>query len=240
MVQIEEAKKAGDDAGVRAAQEGSYWRKIRELRYAIAVEKTLSKDQILERYLNIAYFGDGAYGVEVAAEHYFGTTAAKLTLPQAALLAGLVQNPTELNPRTKPTAALARRDVVLNRMAELGEITPATAAKAKERDFDPKKMTSIINGCAPSKYPFLCDYVYRSLGQAASLGATPQERTNAVRRGGLTIRTAIDPKTQNTIQRRVSAVVGPDRSGHRVDDHDPARHRTDRRHGAEPAGDGVG
>ena len=82
MVQIEEAKKKGDEAAVEAAQDGTYGRKIRELRYAISVEKTLSKDEILERYLNIAYFGDGAYGIEVAAEHYFGTTAAKLTLPR--------------------------------------------------------------------------------------------------------------------------------------------------------------
>ena len=71
MVQIEEAKKAGDKAAVEAAQDGTYGRKIRELRYAITVERTLSKDEILERYLNIAYFGDGAYGIEVAAGHYF-------------------------------------------------------------------------------------------------------------------------------------------------------------------------
>ena len=208
MVQIEEAKKAGDEAGVEAAQEGSYWRKIRELRYAIAVEKTLTKDQILERYLNIAYFGDGAYGVEVAAQHYFGTTAAKLTLPEAAMLAGMVQNPTALNPRADPRAALARRDIVLNRMAELGEITTANAVRAKRTTFDEDDVTSVINGCAPSAYPFLCDYVYRSLAQTPSLGATPQERIDTVRRGGLTIETAIDPKTQDTIQRRVSAVVG--------------------------------
>ena len=70
------------------------------------MEKTLSKDQILERYLNIAYYGDGAYGIEVAAQHYFGTTAAKLTLPQAAMLAGLVQNPTANNPVQQPDRRL--------------------------------------------------------------------------------------------------------------------------------------
>ena len=141
MVQIEEAKKRGDEAGIQAAQDRSYGRKIRELRYAISVEKALSKDEILERYLNIAYFGDGAYGVEVAAEHYFGTTAAKLTLPQAAMLAGLVQNPTALNPVGNEAAALDRRDVVLNRMAELAVISAADAAKAKRSTFDRDKMT---------------------------------------------------------------------------------------------------
>ena len=139
MVQIEEAKKRGDQAGIEAAQDRSYGRKIRELRYAISVEKALSKDEILERYLNIAYFGDGAYGVEVAAEHYFGTTAAKLTLPQAAMLAGLVQNPTALNPVGNEAAALDRRDVVLNRMAELSVISAADAAQAKRSTFDRRR-----------------------------------------------------------------------------------------------------
>ena len=139
MVQIEEAKKKGDEAAVEAAQDGTYGRKIRELRYAITVEKTLSKDEILERYLNIAYFGDGAYGIEVAAEHYFGTTAAKLTLAQAAMLAGLVQNPTAFNPVINPTAALERRNVVLNRMAELGIVSAAQAGKAKRSRLRPRR-----------------------------------------------------------------------------------------------------
>src|SRR6185503_2641952 len=116
--------------------DGTYGRKIRELRYAITVEKTLSKDEILERYLNIAYFGDGAYGIEVAAEHYFDTTASKLTLSQAATLAGLGQNPSAFNPMTNPKAALERRDVVLNRMAELRVVSAGQARKAKRSVFD--------------------------------------------------------------------------------------------------------
>ena len=95
-------------------------RKIRELRYAIAMERKFTKDQILERYLNIAYYGEGAYGVEAAARHYFSTHADQLTLPQAAMLAGLVQNPDSHNPVDNLAAALDRRDVVINRMAELG------------------------------------------------------------------------------------------------------------------------
>jgi membrane peptidoglycan carboxypeptidase len=209
MVQIEEAKKRGDEAGIQAAQDRSYGRKIRELRYAISVEKNLTKDEILERYLNIAYFGDGAYGVEVAAEHYFGTTAAKLTLPQAALLAGLVQNPTALSPTTNESAALERRDVVLNRMIELSVISAADAAKAKRVEFDRDEVATTTNGCQRSDYPFLCDYVYRSLAQTPSLGSTPEERVNTIKRGGLTVTTAIDPKTQDTIQKAVSNVVGP-------------------------------
>lgn len=209
MVQVEEAKKAGDQAGIDAAQDSTYGRKIRELRYAISVEQKLSKDEILERYLNVAYFGDGAYGIEVAAQHYFGTTAAKLTLPQAAMLAGLVQNPTAFNPVERPEAALDRRDVVLNRMLELGLISADEAARAKSVAFDRDAVRTTPNGCAPADYPFLCDYVYRSLAQAPSLGATPAERENAIKRGGLTVTTAIDPKTQDAIQKSVSDVVGP-------------------------------
>ena len=209
MVQIEEAKKRGDEAAVKAAQDNTYQRKIRELRYAISVEKALPKDEILERYLNIAYFGDGAYGIEVAAQHYFGRSADKLTLAQAAMLAGLVQNPTAFNPVDEPTAALERRDVVLNRMTELGIITAAKSAKAKRTDFDDKDVTATANGCQGTDYPFVCDYVYRTLAQTPSLGANDAEREDTIKRGGLTVATAFDPDTQDAIQEAVSNVVGP-------------------------------
>ena len=208
MVQIEEAKKAGDDEAAKQATEGTYARKIKELRYAISVEKSLTKDEILERYLNIAYYGDGAYGIEVAAQHYFDTSAEKLTLSQAAMLAGLVQNPTAFNPVENEDAALQRRDVVVNRMAELDVITPAQAAKAKKAGFDDDEVQTTPNGCQASDYPFLCDYVYKTLAQTPSLGDTAEAREQTIRRGGLTIKTAIDPKTQDATQEAVSDVVG--------------------------------
>ncbi|GAB3760706.1 transglycosylase domain-containing protein [Microlunatus parietis] len=209
MVLIDEAKRRGDEAAVRAAQESTYERKIQELRYAIALEQEWSKDEILERYLNIAYFGDGAYGVEAAAKHYFNTTAAKLTLAQAAMLAGLVQNPTQINPVVNEGAALERRDVVLNRMAELGMVGPADVAAAKKTGFDEDLVRGTRNGCVGTDYPFLCDYVYDALMQTPSLGATADDRENAIKRGGLTVRTAIDPETQDIAQQAVSDVVGP-------------------------------
>ncbi|WP_152360355.1 transglycosylase domain-containing protein [Microlunatus speluncae] len=186
-----------------------YQRKIRELRYAIALEEKFSKDEILERYLNIAYFGDGAYGVEAAARHYFNTTAAKLTLPQAAMLAGLVRDPNQVNPVKNPGAAIDRRDVVINRMAELNLITPDQAKQAKATGFDQDKVQRTRNGCVDSPYPFICDYVRRTLLQLPSLGNTPEEREHTLNRGGLTIETAIDPKTQKVAQRQLSKVVGP-------------------------------
>ena len=97
----------------KAATAQSYTRKLRELRYAVALEEQYTKQQILERYLNIAYFGAGAYGVEAAAKRYFNIHARDLTLAQAALLAGIVQQPTAFDPTRNPERALARRNIVL-------------------------------------------------------------------------------------------------------------------------------
>src|SRR3954470_19075810 len=209
MVQIEACQAKGDDACTKAVQAPTVERKVRELRYAIALEKRLSKDQILERYLNIAYYGEGAYGVEAAARHYFSSKANKLTLAQAAMLAGLVQNPDANNPVRNPSAALDRRDVVLNRMAELKLISVDQARKAKKSGFNQDQVKKTRNGCVGTRYPFLCDYVRRTLLNAPSLGKTDEERENMINRGGLIIQTAIDPKTQDLAQRKVSSVVGP-------------------------------
>ncbi len=207
MVQVEACN--GDKVCVDDAQAKTMERKIRELRYAIALEKEFSKDEILERYLNIAYYGEGAYGVQAAARHYFDTNAKDLTLAQAAMLAGLVQNPDANNPVNNRSAALDRRDVVLNRMTELQLITAAQAKKAKKAGFDEDQVKVTRNGCVGSKYPFLCDYVRLSLLNMPSLGKTRDDRANMLNRGGLTIQTAIDPKTQDLAQEKVSSVVGP-------------------------------
>ena len=205
MVQIQACD---DDKKCQAeAQAPTVERKIRELRYAIALEKKFSKDQILERYLNIAYYGEGAYGIQAAARHYYGKDAKKLSLPQAAMLAGLVQNPDANNPVDHKSAALDRRDVVLNRMVELELITPAQSKKAKGADFDEDDVEGIRSNCPGTKYPFLCDYVRLSLLQMPSLGKTEAERKKTLYRGGLTIKTAIDPKTQDLAQKRVSSVI---------------------------------
>jgi len=209
MVQIQACTAKGDAECVREAQETTLERKIRELRYAIAMEKKFTKDEILTRYLNIAYYGKGAYGVEAAAQYYYGVKASELNLPQAAMLAGLVQNPDTVNPVRNRSAALDRRDVVLNRMTELKLITPAEAQKAKKVGFDPKKVKPTRNGCVGTRYPFLCDYVYRSLLNTPSLGKTAEDRENMVKRGGLTIQTEIDPASMDLAQENVSNVVGP-------------------------------
>ncbi len=209
MVLVNKAMLAGDRQAVRDAQATTYQRKITELRYAIALEQKLTKDQILERYLNLAYFGDGAYGVEAAARHYFDRTAAQLSLPQAAMLAGLVQSPDADNPVDHPRAGIARRNVVLRRMAELGRITATTARDAANTAFDPHQVQQVRNGCVGTRYPFLCDYVRRTLLGMPSLGDTIDQREQTIDRGGLTINTAIDPKTQDAAQKAVSRMIAP-------------------------------
>lgn len=211
MVQVEAAIARGDEEAAREAVAVNVERKIREMRYAMAVEERLSKNEILERYLNIAYYGSGAYGVEAAAHRYWGTTAAELTLDQAAMLAGLVQNPVQTDPIRHPERAIKRRNVVLNRMAELGMITQADADAAKEVPFDPAGVKTVPNGCVASEFPFLCDYVFRTLksDKMASLGENPEQRENLLRRGGLTIQTLINPEAQRAAEAAIANQIAP-------------------------------
>jgi membrane peptidoglycan carboxypeptidase len=196
----ENALKKGDKGAARAATSKTYSRKLQELKYALNVEENFTKDQILEGYLNLVYYGDQAYGVEAAARHYFGVSASALTLPQAAMLAGLTQRPGATDPVHFPEAALARRNVVLDRMHQLRLITDQawTAARASKVQL---KVTSAQNSCATSTYPYFCDYVIAWLKQQPALGKTIAERTKNINRGGLTIQTTLDPKIQKQAQK---------------------------------------
>ncbi len=191
-----------------AATDDTYARKLRELRYAIAFEKNYSKDWILQRYLNIAYFGDGAYGVQAAARHYFSKNAKNLNHVQSALLAGLVKNPTGYDPTNSPERALNRRNVVLDRMAQLGVIERAKADKLKERKLG-LKIERSPNGCQQSQAPFFCDYAVNYLMKDKSLGETPKDRRRLLQSGGLTIRTTLDLDYQKAADQAVSAHVYP-------------------------------
>jgi len=192
-----------------AATAVSLERKLREAKLAISLEKRLTKDQILEGYLNIAYFGDGAYGIGTAAKHYFGVSAARLTLAQAALIAGIVQNPTGYDPTRHPLAAKGRRNLVLARMRDLGHITPAQAAKAQHATLG-LHVKEPANGCATSKYPFYCQWVRNTLATNPVFGKTTKARQNFLFHGGLTIHTALDPRVQDGAQRVVDDALGRD------------------------------
>lgn len=211
MVLLNTAYDSNDPVKIQMAQKRTFATKFQELRYALALEKKMSKDEILERYLNLSYYGDGAYGVESAARHYFSTTASKLTLAQAAMLAGLVRNPATTDPVRHEKLALERRENVLDKMSDpsVGLITKAQAEEAKKVPFDRTKVTKTKLGCANSKYPHLCQMVEKTLKQLPSMGPNEAAARDRLYRGGMTIQTEIDPRFQDAAQRAVSNLVAP-------------------------------
>ncbi|MEO6606354.1 MAG: transglycosylase domain-containing protein, partial [Aeromicrobium sp.] len=189
-----------------AATEASLARKARELKLAITYEREHTKKEILERYLNIAYFGDGAYGIQAAAFHYFSQSPDKLTSTQAATLAGLVKNPVEFDPRVYPERALQRRNTVLAVMQRLGVLTSSQVEKQSATPLR-LKITKFPNGCVTSVAAFSCDYIRRYLLQEPELGTTVAERQIRLERGGLTIKTNIDLRMQKAATEAVKSTV---------------------------------
>src|SRR6478735_5844196 len=198
----------GDDAAAQAAVRKDYMRKLKELKYAITLEKQLTKDQILERYLNLVYYGDRAYGVEAASMHYFSVHASKLSLSQAALLAGLTQNPGTTDPVNNPERALARRNVVLDRMHELKIIDDKQHAAAKKRTIKQDlRVSNPKSTCLASPYPYWCDFIVNYALMMPQLGKTVEERKRTLYRGGITITTTLEPRIQMVAQREVTKRV---------------------------------
>ncbi|MEH0822624.1 MULTISPECIES: transglycosylase domain-containing protein [unclassified Micromonospora] len=197
----------------QAATEQTVGRKLQEIRYATALEDSLGKDEILNRYLNIAYFGSGAYGIAAASQRYFGKAPADLTLGEAALLAGLVQSPDEYSPIDGDAdAALTRRGYVLDAMVETGVITEARAAQARAEKLT-LKPTAQPNGCAATRTDdagFFCDYLRRWWLQQPAFGATAEEREQALRRGGYRVVTSLDPDVQATAASQARKVYADD------------------------------
>ncbi|KGN38058.1 penicillin-binding protein [Knoellia subterranea KCTC 19937] len=208
----ENALRADDKEAAKKATEKTYTRKLQELKYALDVERNYTKDQILAGYLNLVYYGDLAYGVEAASQNYFGIPAAKLSLVQAALLAGIVQQPDAFNPVKNPNDSQARRNVVLDRMQALGVATPQEVAAAKK-----VPVKSMLGNrkppkgvCQRSSEPFFCAYMMEYLQkspQMAVLGKTPQERLKNINQDGLTIKTTLDPKLQASTMKELTRAV---------------------------------
>ena len=207
-VLVNQATSAED---LEQARGDSFTRKIREARLALALEKRFSKGEILARYLNIAYFGSGAYGVEAAARRYFSKPAADLNLIEAATLAGIVKGPTAYDPLRNPENATQRRNVILQRMATAGFITPEQSARATAIPMeDVLNPTRTSNGCTSSYAPFFCDYVLQTILTDEAFGETPEEREAFLRRGGYTIRTTLDPKVHQSATNTVNEFIPPD------------------------------
>lgn len=168
-------------------------RKAAEMLLALLLEMRYSKSRILEIYLNTIYFGEGAYGIADAALTYFGKPVSELTLSEAALLAGLPKAPSTLSPYSNPDKALARRDLVLERMIDLAYITAEQAEAAKN---EPLSLAGLRGGLAP----YFVDYVSAQLIE--SYGAT------AVHRGGLRVHTTLDLKMQRAAREALGKSQG--------------------------------
>ena len=198
-------------------------RKLAEAGHAWGIERGNGKRAILEAYLNTVYFGQGAYGVEAAARTYFSTRAARLTLPQAALLAGIIRAPAAYDPFRHPRAARARRSAVLARLARQGHLPAAARKRAAAaplglRPGVPAGRAGAAGQDAP-RAPWFVGWVLDQLLDPAdhrydALGTSRKARTDAVFTGGLRITTTVDPEAQAAAER---SVVGA--TGHR--DRDP-------------------
>jgi len=188
-------------------------RKVREAQYAILLEQKLSKAQILENYLNIVYFGDGAYGIDAAARAFFDVAPGKLDLAQAALIAGIVQSPDGDNPISGDRKlAVARQHYVLGAMLKSGVITAAEQQKALAEKLkfrsEPRSNGCVDAAGGTAGWGFFCDYVRRWWDSQSAFGSTAQERDDALRRGGYTVVTSLDPKVQAEAAKQARQVYG--------------------------------
>lgn len=199
---------AQTDAEKRAAVAATPARKLREIRMALTLDKTLTKPEILTRYLNLVSFGNGAFGIQDAAQTYFGIDATDLNWQQSALLAGLVQSTSTLNPYTNPDGALARRNIVLDTMIENlpDRADELRAAKQEPLGILPQP-NELPRGCiAAGDRAFFCDYVEEYLARA---GMSKEQ----VARGGYLIKTTLDPDVQARVKSAVDSNAAPDLPG---------------------------
>ncbi len=205
-------EEAGDDpAKVAEATQQTLGRKVQELKYAIQVEEELGKKKILENYLNITFFGQQAYGVEAASQRYFSKSAKDLKVEEAALLAGIVQSPSRYDPVNDTEEATKRRNTVLQRMADVGDISKAEAAKAQATPIK-LKVKRPQNGCitAVSGSGFFCDYVRQIVTGDPAFGKTAKDRAKLWATGGLTIKTTLDPRSQAASNEAATSRVNKD------------------------------
>ncbi|PBC97283.1 Membrane carboxypeptidase (penicillin-binding protein) [Streptomyces sp. OV198] len=202
-------EEAGDDpTKVAQATQQTLGRKVRELKYAIQLEEKLGKKKILENYLNITFFGEQAYGIEAAAQRYFSKPAKDLNLQESALLAGIVQSPSRYDPVNDEAEATKRRNTVLQRMAEVHDISQQEADQAKEAKLG-LKVSQPKNGCitAAKGASFFCKYVENVFLTDPVFGKTKEARAKLWNQGGLTIRTTLDPQAQKSVQSSIKSHV---------------------------------
>ncbi|WP_246858554.1 transglycosylase domain-containing protein [Citricoccus sp. SGAir0253] len=185
----------------------TYTDKLKEMKLAVSVEQDLTKEQILEGYLNIVLLGGRNYGVEAAAQYYWGVPASELTVAQSATLAGLVKSPNGYNPETNPEAAVQRRNVVLDSMLAQGYITRQEHDEARNSELGLDIHREKTGCIAASQAPYFCDYVQREIVANDAFGPDEEARRQLLQRGGLEITTTLDPKLQQQAQASVEETV---------------------------------
>lgn len=188
------------------SDEQTIGRKLEEASLAMALERNYSKELILELYLNTIYLGAGAYGVDAAARTYFGVPVSDVTLPQAALLAGVIQSPARHDPRRHPDSALKRRNLVLSEMLEQGMITKAQYTEARATPIVLAEETPLPEQL-PYPAPHFVDEVKNwLLNQSDTLGKNRGERRERLLRGGLKIYTTVDLTMQQEAEDAIRSV----------------------------------
>jgi penicillin-binding protein 1A len=187
-------------------------RKIKEAVLADRLERKYTKDQILDAYLNSIYLGNGSYGVEAAANKYFGEHASQVTLAQAALLAGLIQNPSGYDPIYNPAGARDRRSEVLARIVHYGDATAAQAAAANRTPLPTAIIQPPVGGDQITDY-YVQQIETQLLSSGSPLGTTYQERYQALFEGGLKIYTNLDPTLQAGAEQVIARDTPPNRGG---------------------------
>jgi penicillin-binding protein 1A len=177
-------------------QERSFWRKLREIRLAQRLNQGLTKDQILERYLNLVYLGEGSYGVADSAWVYFSKTVDKLTLAEMATLAAMPPAPNKYSPFVNPRFAEQRRNLVLDRMVDAKFITASEASTAKAEPLKPKR-SPLKREEQQARY--FTKYIEQELPQRIS--------AKAIKAGGLTVETTLNPEWQTKAEEVVNSTV---------------------------------
>jgi membrane peptidoglycan carboxypeptidase len=209
-VLIDAAYHADDPFGVIEARDQTKARKAREARYAIALEQQLTKEEILQGYLNVAQFGrQNIFGVETAARFFFNQPASDLTPVQAATIAGITNAPGRFDPTVNPELSEHRRNLVLHRMWTLGFLTDEEWDEARHTPIaDTLDITPVPQGCqAANDAAFFCDYVITTIRNSPEFGETEEERLSLLFRGGLRIHTTIDMDLQAKAAQAVAAHV---------------------------------
>lgn len=180
-------------------------RKLREVLYAARLERKYTKDELLERYLNQVYFGDGSYGIDAAARSFFGVPASDLNAAQAATLAGVIRAPEAYDLRAKPAAVKARRDQVLGNMRRHGWLH---ARAARDAAAAPIETVPAASASGAPKAPHFVEFVRREAAALDALGGTPESRAHQLVSGGYRIETTLDVKAYDIAEATVRDQLG--------------------------------